>query len=138
MSTNAVRLQPEPALTESGLYQATFVPRFTGGYKATVCVTNSEGVQVGRSEVGWSTDLAADEFRSLTPNVGLLETIAQKTGGKIISARSLDEFARELPRRHAPVMEPWSYPLWHTPAMFGIALAFFLSEWGLRRVKGLP
>jgi uncharacterized membrane protein len=137
-ATNIVRLQTEPALTEPGLYQATYVPRLTAGYRATVCVTNSESVQVGRAEAGWSTDLAAEEFRSLTPNVALLETIAKKTGGSIVPARALDQFARDLPRRHAPVMEAWSYPLWHTPAMFSLALAFLLSEWGFRRLKGLP
>ncbi len=137
-ATNAVWLQAEPALTEPGLYQATYIPRLTGGYKATVSVTNSDGVAVGRAEAGWSTDLAAEEFRSLTPNVSLLETIAAKTGGKMVTASGLAEFARELPRRHAPIMESWTYPLWHTPAMFGLALACLLSEWGLRRWKGLP
>jgi hypothetical protein len=35
-------------------------------------------------------------------------------------------------------MDSWSFPLWHTPAMFGFALLCFVSEWGLRRWKGLP
>jgi uncharacterized membrane protein len=138
LSTNAVRLQPEPASAEAGLYQAVYVPHLTGGYRASVSVTNSEGVQVGTAVAGWSTDLAAEEFRSLTPNVGLLEAIAGRTGGKVIVARNLDQFARDLPHRAAPVMEPWTRPLWHTPAMFALAIALLASEWGLRRWKGLP
>jgi len=137
-TTNSIRLQAEPSAKEPGLYEASYVPRSTGGYKATAYVTNSVGAEVGRSEAGWSTDLAAEEFRSLTPNIALLEALAQKTGGEIISANKLDEFARQLPHRHAPVMESWSFPLWHTPAMFGFALACFVSEWGLRRWKGMP
>ncbi|HTL54647.1 MAG TPA: glutamine amidotransferase [Candidatus Limnocylindrales bacterium] len=137
-STNRIRLPAEPSVNEPGLYQATYVPRATGGYRATACVTNSEGVEVGRAVAGWSTDLAADEFRSLTPNLPLLESIARQTGGKIISAPNLDKFARDLPRRHAPIMDAWSYPLWHTPAMFAFALLSLISEWGLRRWKGLP
>jgi hypothetical protein len=35
-------------------------------------------------------------------------------------------------------MEAWTFPIWHTPAMFAFALACFVSEWGLRRWKGLP
>ena len=136
--TNALRLQVEPSATEPGLYQATFVPRATGGYQASVVVTNAEGLQVGRGAAGWSTDLAAEEFRSLSPNVGLLEGIARKTGGELIPIEKLDKFAQDLPRRQAPVMESWSYPLWHTPAMFGFALACMVAEWGLRRWKGLP
>src|ERR1043166_4014230 len=138
IGTNSIRLQTEPALNEPGLYEATYVPRATGGYKATVCVTNAEGASVGCAVAGWSTDLAAEEFRSLTPNIALLESIAQKTGGKIVAAERLEQFARDLPRHHAPIMEAWSYPLWHTPAMFGLALFCLLSEWGLRRWKGLP
>jgi hypothetical protein len=50
----------------------------------------------------------------------------------------LERFARDLPHRTAPVMDSWTYPLWHTPAMFAVALAFLISEWGLRRWSGLP
>ena len=35
-------------------------------------------------------------------------------------------------------METWTSPLWHTPAMFGFALACLAAEWGLRRWKGMP
>ena len=136
--TNSIHLQAEPSLSEPGLYQAIYVPRFTGGYQAAVCVTNSDGVEVGRTAAGWSTDLAAEEFRSLTPNFELLESIAHKTGGEVIPADKLDDFAGNLPRRQAPIMESWTYPLWHTPAMFAFALFCLLSEWGLRRWKGLP
>ena len=137
-ATNSIRLKAEPSLSEPGLYEATYVPRVTGGYEATAYVTNSLGADVGRAVAGWSTDLAAEEFRSLTPNVILLETIARGTGGEIIAANKLNEFSRNLPHRHAPVMDSWTFPLWHTPAMFGFALACLLSEWGLRRWKGLP
>ena len=137
-TTNSIRLKAEPSLNEPGLYEATYVPRVTGGYEATACVTNSLGAEVGRAAAGWSTDLAAEEFRSLTPNVTMLETIARGTGGEIIPADKLNEFSHNLPHRHAPVMDSWTFPLWHTPAMFGFALACLLSEWGLRRWKGLP
>jgi hypothetical protein len=101
-------------------------------------VTNAVGGEVGRAEAGWSTDLAAEEFRSLDPNLPLLETLARRTGGEIISPARLLEFARNLSARKAPVMESWSYPLWHNPWCFGFSLACLLAEWGLRRWKGLP
>lgn len=137
-NTNSLRLQAEPSVNEPGLYQAVYVPRVTGGYKATAYVTNSVGAETGRAEAGWSTDLAAEEFRSLSPNVALLEAIAKKSGGEVIPANKLEEFARSLPQKHAPVMDSWTFPLWHTPVMFGFALVCFVSEWGLRRWKGMP
>jgi hypothetical protein len=133
-----IKLEAEPALTEPGLYQITYVPRQTGGYKATATVKNNTGADLGRGEAGWSTDLAAEEFRSLVPNTALLEDIARKTGGQVIAPEELDRFVRKLPELRAPVMETWSYPAWHTPLMFGFALACLLSEWGLRRWKGMP
>ncbi len=136
--TNFIRLRAEPSAAEPGLYESAYLPRATGGYKVSACVTNSEGVEVGRAEAGWSTDLAADEFRYLAPNVALLEAIARKTGGEVIGAEALDRFARRAPRRPAPVMEAWTRPLWHTPAVLAFALACFIGEWGLRRWKGLP
>lgn len=133
-----IKLEAEPALSEPGLYQVTYVPRQTGGYKAVAQVKNSAGADLGRAEAGWSTDLAAEEFRSLTPNVALLEDIARKTGGQVVAASELDSLARRLPQLRAPVMETWSYPAWHTPLMFAFALACLLAEWGLRRWKGMP
>jgi hypothetical protein len=100
-------------------------------------VTDADGKEAGRAEVGWTSDPAADEFRSLKPNRALLELIAKKTGGEVISINSLDDFANGLPRRSAPITESWTSPLWHQPAVFLLALLCFLAEWGLRRWKGL-
>ncbi|MFO1460175.1 MAG: glutamine amidotransferase [Verrucomicrobiota bacterium] len=136
--TNVLRLPAEPSTTEPGAYEAVYVPRLTGGFRARAQVTNSTGVAVGTAEAGWSTDLAAEEFRSLVPNVALLEEVARKTGGEVIRADRLEEFAKSLPQRQAPVMDTWSYPLWHTPWMFALALGCLISEWGLRRWKGMP
>jgi uncharacterized membrane protein len=133
-----IKLEAEAALSEPGLYQATYVPRQNGGYKATAQVKNSAGADLGRAEAGWSSDLAAEEFRSLLPNNALLEDIARKTGGRVVTVDGLEKFARELPQMRAPVMETWSYPAWHTPLMFAFALGCLVAEWGLRRWKGMP
>ncbi len=138
VSSPAIRLQAEASAEEPGLYRATYVPRQTGGYRATAKIANAAGAEVARAEAGWSTDLAAEEFRSLTPNLALLETIARETGGEIVAAESLEKFARALPARKAPVMETALNPLWQTPVMFLLALACLAGEWGLRRWKGLP
>lgn len=133
-----IRLQVEPDNERSGIYTATYVPRGTGGYLAQTTVTNASGANVGKDEAGWTTDLAAEEFRSLTPNRAFLGSLAKQTGGEMIFANSLTSFARELPNKKSPVMEIWSEPLWHTPLVFAFALACFLAEWGLRRWRGLP
>ena len=118
-----IQLRAEPAASELGLYETNYVPRLTGGYKVTATASNTVGAEIGKAEGGFSSDPAADEFRSLVPNVALLENIAQKTGGQVVAAADLENFVKKLPNLHAPVMETWSYPLWHTPAMFAFALA---------------
>src|SRR5204863_8263439 len=64
----AIKLEAEPALSEPGLYEVTYVPRQTGGYHAVASVKNNAGADLGRAEAGWSTDLAAEEIRSLVPD----------------------------------------------------------------------
>jgi uncharacterized membrane protein len=137
-TSGAIKLEAEPSLSEPGLYQATYVPRVTGGFRATATAKNNAGAELGKASAGWSSDLAAEEFRSLVPNTALLEEIARKTGGRVVAAEQLNDFVKELPQLRAPVMETWSYPAWHTPLMFAFALGCLLAEWGLRRWKGMP
>ena len=136
--TNALRLTAEPALNEAGLYKLSYVPRLTGGFRATAWATNATGALEGRAEAGWSTDLAAEEFRSLTPNVALLEKLAQDTGGELVRPDQLNALVDRLPQKAAPVMEPWTRPAWQTPWLFALALGCLLGEWGVRRWKGMP
>jgi uncharacterized membrane protein len=136
-TNNSVRLNAEPALMEAGLYEAQYVPRVTGGYLAEAVVTDADGVEVGRSQVGWSADPAAEEFRSLKPNRAVLENLARQTGGEVIAMNNLAAFVDKLPSRNAPITETVTTPLWHQPTVFLLALACFAAEWGLRRWKGM-
>lgn len=138
--TNATTLglRADPSMDEPGLFTAMHTSRSAAGYRAEVTVTNAAGAELGRAEAGWSVDLAADEFRSLQPNVALLEAIAGRTGGSLVQPSDLASFVRGLPGREAPVMESRTNPLWHTPWIFALALGCFLVEWGVRRWRGLP
>ncbi len=137
--TNApVSVTAVASTEEPGLYEATFVPRLTAGFHAVATVTNMLGAPAGQAEAGWSTDLAAEEFKSLVPNIPLLEELARRTGGRVVPMTALGALVDELPTHSAPLMEAWTQPFWHTPAMFLLALLCLLGEWGLRRWKGLP
>ncbi len=131
-------VQAEPSPTEPGLYLASWIPRETGGCKATARAVNSAGAEEGRATAGWATDLAAQELRSLAPDTALLEELARKTGGAVTPAADLDALAARLPQDKLPVMEPHQQPLWHTPWLFLTAIGCLIAEWGLRRTQGLP
>jgi hypothetical protein len=136
-ATNSLRLPAEPALTDPGLYEVTYVPRDTGGYLAEAVATDSAGAEIGRAEGAWTADPAAEEFRSLKPNRALMEQVARQTGGQVIAANKLNDFAASLPTRSAPITESWTSPIWHRSGVFLFALACFIAEWGLRRWKGM-
>jgi uncharacterized membrane protein len=136
-ATNTVKMNAEAA-TEPGVYEATYITRKAGAYRVDAIIADANGAEVGRASAGWTSDPAAEEFRSLKPNRALLESLSKRTGGEVIEPSKLAAFAKNLPNRKAPITENASIPLWHTPAMFLFALACLVAEWGVRRWKGLP
>jgi hypothetical protein len=139
LASNAppLHVAAEAAPGEAGLYEASYVPRETGGYAVEAVVKDSSGAELGRAQAGWTSDPAADEFRSLQPNRALLETLARQTKGEVLTAGGLEAFAKSLPNRTVPVTESVTSPLWHQAWVFLFALACFVAEWGLRRRRGL-
>ncbi|MBN1507179.1 MAG: hypothetical protein JW955_10060 [Sedimentisphaerales bacterium] len=141
-SGQQVRLTAAPAPTESGLFEATYVPRASGAYLAQASVTDAAGTKTGDAQIGWASDLEAREFQSVKVNRPLLEKIARRTGGRIVEIDGLEDFARGLPRQEVPVMDSWVRPLWDLPGVLPAACLFvltcFLLEWALRRWKGMP
>lgn len=121
-----------------GLYVANFAPRVGGAYRATVSVTAADGSEVGTRDTGWTVEPETEEFRTLAVNRPLLERIASQTSGEVLTLDDLESFVASLPNRKIPLTESWTYPLWHQWHVFAIALACLISEWGLRRWRGLP
>ena len=134
---DAAKLTAEASPEEPGLYETTYIPRESGGYRIDAEVTNENGARVGSGQGGWAADLAAAEFRSLAPNRALMEQLARRTGGEVLNPDQLAKFVDQLPEKRSPITETITSPLWHTPFMFLFALACFVGEWGLRRWKGL-
>ena len=130
-------LTAEASAGEPGLYETTYIPRENGGYRVEAAVRNDAGTLAGTASAGWTSDLAAAEFRDLKPNRALMEQLARQTGGEVLAPEDLAAFARRLPTERAPVTETWTHPLWHTPWMMLFAFACLVGEWGLRRWKGL-
>ena len=122
----------------TGEYLITYVPRSPGVYRATITATAADASEIGQREAGWVAEPAAEEFRTLRPNRELLDRLARKTGGEIIQIGDLDDFVAGLPHRKVPVTQQRINPVWHTWPVFLCALGLLVTEWGLRRFKGLP
>ena len=100
-------------------------------------ITDESKREIASASIAWAVNHEADEFASLETNTALLERLAAATGGEVIEADDLERFVRTLPARGAPIMTTELRPLWHVPLVLLLALTCFLSEWGIRRWKGL-
>jgi uncharacterized membrane protein len=132
-----LKLDAEPDPGEAGAYAATYVPRQPGAYRIIASASAPDGSVIGEREAGWAAQPVADEFARLEPDREYLKSIASKTGGEVVDGEGLPGFVASLSSRSAPVMEPWTSPLWHQPIYFLVAIGCLLGEWGLRRVNGL-
>ena len=137
-SDNHITLSAEASERQAGQYLASFAPREAGPYLATVSVQAPDGSEVGKAQVGWTSQPDAEEFARVEPNRAFLEKIAERTGGEVIELNQLEAFAEQLPHKKVPLSEPTMQPLWHRGWLFMLAIACFCGEWGLRRWKGLP
>jgi uncharacterized membrane protein len=137
-----IKLTAEPEPEKSGIFKAVYVPRLSGGYMAKAIVTDLKGAELGSSQTGWATELNAAEFRSIRTNQALLKQIASQTGGRLVKADELNDFARSLPMQNAEFMEVWTKPLWDSRAVslavFLVIILCFVGEWAFRRWRGMP
>ncbi len=133
-----IELVAEASDAGPGRYEATFAARVPGVYRAQITVNDADGSEVGKRETGWSVEPQTEEFRALTVNRNLLSEIASQTGGEVVTPEGLEHFVASLPNRNIPIVETWTYPLWHQWSVFFVALTCLVAEWGLRRWKGMP
>ena len=133
-----VVLEAEESTREPGLYETDYVARTSGAFQATVNVTDEDEKYSGTETTGWTSNLQQREFARINPNRALLTDLATQTGGEVIEADELDQFVAGLASRKVPLTEEWTTPLWHQPWIFMLAIGCLVSEWGLRRWKGLP
>ncbi|MFG0334428.1 MAG: hypothetical protein ACF8TS_13775 [Maioricimonas sp. JB049] len=131
-------LDAEPSLEEAGRFEVTYVPRLSGAYRASIAATGSDGEWAGAADIGWTSEPAADEFRSVELNRTLMSELARRSGGEVLEPSELESFVQTLPTRRVPVTESWTSPLWHNPWILLLVLGCLAGEWGLRRWKGLP
>jgi hypothetical protein len=133
-----IELAAESSERTPGQYEAAFAPRESGMYRAVVAAKAADGSEVGRRETGWSVEPQTEELKTLTVNRTVLGEIAAATGGELVSADDLDDFVSSLPNRKIPIVETWTYPLWHQWPVFFAAIGCLIGEWALRRWKGMP
>lgn len=130
-------LRAEASAEAAGAYEASYVPRQRGPYRARVVVSGPDGSDIGTRTTGWASEPDREEFELLQPNLELLERISANTGGRVVQPEELESFVAGLQNEKMPVTETWTYPLWHHWGILCLITLCLTGEWGLRRLRGL-
>ncbi len=114
--------------TGPGVYEGSAPAEGSGSY--VVVLTPKRGATSLPPVVGGASRQVGEEFRRLRSNVGLLQRIAEITGGRVLSFEDAEEAnlfdrSRLEPRQAAT-------PLWRTLLVWAIVV--FLLDVGTRRV----
>lgn len=141
-STIAARVVPKPSVDDSrpapatpvtltrespGLYAGTFLPTEPG--QATVELTDPLLAGLGLTA---TVDIATfdDEMRSPQTDHAALASLAQETGGKILTPNQLNELPSLLPNRQLRLLgTPEIRTLWDRPIVLIALMLLLTAEW---------
>lgn len=133
-------LTGEPSDKDSGLFEVSVSAAQPGAWKATVTAVLSDDGETAPlvASTGWASQPDQKELRSVQVDRAFLEAVAKATGGRTLELDELDDFVDQLPHSSAPLVEVWSWPIWHSWWVFLAAMACIGTDWTLRRRRGLP
>lgn len=136
-----VELTGELSEDITGRFEAVMSAIDAGAYTAEVAATihrlDQQPDQLSAS-VGWASQPDQKEMASVSVNTRFLADIAAATGGELVEVDQLQQFVDDLAQGDAPLVEVWSWPIWHQWWVFGLAVGCFVADWTMRRRQGLP
>ena len=136
-----VEIAGEPSEAVSGRFEVVMSAVEAGAYTASVRATLNETDEAPEellASVGWASQPDQEEMASVEIDKRFLNDVASATGGHLVPIEELDSFVDDLSRSDAPLVEVWSWPIWHQWWIFGIAVGCFVTDWTIRRRNGLP
>lgn len=126
------KLTAEPTET-SGRYAATVRPQASGPWRIIATCQNESSEPIGSDEVGLVVDPLAQEMACLQPDTEVLEQIARKSGGRLLSPDQVDASIASLREQPSLRTVRRSSELWHQWWYLTLALSLIASEWLVRR-----
>ncbi len=136
-----IEISGEPSEDVIGRFEVVVSSVAAGAYTADVVATLNEADQESEqltANVGWASQPDQEEMASVSVNVRFLTDVAAATGGRVVAMSELDSFVDDLAHSDAPLVEVWSWPIWHQWWVFVAAIGCFVTDWTLRRRMGLP
>jgi hypothetical protein len=133
-------LTGEPSDQDSGMFEVNVAAAQSGAWKATATAVLSDDGETAPlvASTGWASQPDQKELKSVQVDRAFLEAVAKSTGGRTLELDQLEDFVDSLPQSSAPLVEVWSWPIWHSWWVFVVAMACIGTDWTLRRRRGLP
>ncbi|MEI6540078.1 MAG: glutamine amidotransferase, partial [Planctomycetota bacterium] len=133
-------LTGEPSDTVAGQFESSIAASQPGAWQVSVTATISDDAAAMplTATTGWASQPDQHEMKSVQVDHTFLEELARTTGGRTVPLSKLESFVSSLPHSTAPLIEIWSWPIWHSWWVFLVAITCLATDWTLRRRRGLP
>ncbi|HQX51757.1 MAG TPA: glutamine amidotransferase [Planctomycetaceae bacterium] len=133
-------LTGEPSDSDTGLFETSIAASEPGAWLVSATATISDDLDATplTAATGWASQPDQNEMKSVQVDHTFLEQVAKATGGRTLPLSDLESFVGSLPESSAPLVEIWSWPIWHSWWVFLVAVACIAADWTLRRRRGLP
>lgn len=119
-----------------GRYVGAFTPREEGFYAVEISAERGD-LEIGSDRtVGQATELTA-EFFAAEMNRGLLQRIAEETGGRFYSAAGAGALGEDIAFTQSGTTVVEILELWDMPVVFLLLLLLIGAEWAWRKRKRL-
>lgn len=134
---DARELPMEWSVEEDGKYAATFVPESDGIFEVVVDAAGRDSTVFGSARTSVRSAPSAEEFRDPRQRRGLLERIAEETGGRYYTPETVDQLPEDLRFAGGGVTVREERDLWDMPVVFFLLAGLLAGEWAYRRRRGL-
>lgn len=132
------------ASAKTGAYEGSYLPLNTGNYYLTLgpkSGSTDSAIQFGRenqSVISFSVKFPYREYENPAMNTGLLQALAQNTGGEFLYLDEIDQLAKKIkPSADIIYTETTEKDLWDTPLVFLVFLGVISAEWVIRKLVRL-
>lgn len=134
---SVLQTRASSSLERPGHFDTRLTVRQPGPYRAELQVQDLEGETVETLRYGWVHEPARREFGNDSDGRALLEQLAARTGGRVLTPVELEHFSESFVFQDVPVQERWTSPIWHRSWVLAFVVICLIGEWTLRRFRGM-
>ena len=127
-----MKLEPVPGA--AGVYSAEWLPSNAGAYKAMLIGPDGQRAESTTNVV---VEAASLELEDPQQNEPLLRRLAAVSGGKYLLWSEAKNLPALIPDRSQETRSRVEHALWDAPLPLILFLLFLVTEWILRKRKGL-